>query len=143
MKKTTDYLLIAAVVIFGLFFLYQKGYIFAPYERVSPQEAYAMIRKNDGNTTLLDVRTQEEYNEDGHLSGAELIPLDMLASRLDLFSPYKETAIIVYCRSGNRSVVASRILTSNGYHVYNLDGGINAWKQEHLPVETIRLGRPR
>ena len=142
MKKLTDYLLYAAIAIAGIYLLYQKGYIFADYPSVSPKVAYEMIRKNDANTTILDVRTLEEYNQDGHLSEAVLIPIEQLASKLDMFSPYKETKIIIYCRSGNRSVTASRILSEQGYHVYNLEGGIKAWKRAHLPVETIRLRRP-
>ncbi|RLA71125.1 MAG: rhodanese-like domain-containing protein [Epsilonproteobacteria bacterium] len=142
MKKFTDYFLYAAIVVAGIYLLYQKGYIFAEYPSISAKEAHNMIQKYDANTTILDVRTLQEYNLDGHLSEAVLIPIEQLSSKLDMFSPYKETKIIIYCRSGNRSVTAARILSEQGYHVYNLEGGINAWKRAHLPVETIRLRRP-
>ncbi|NPA81990.1 MAG: rhodanese-like domain-containing protein [Epsilonproteobacteria bacterium] len=43
--------------------------------------------------------------------------------------------IIVYCRSGHRSVKASRILEENGFHPININGGIKEWKRNNLPVE--------
>lgn len=80
-----------------------------------------------GEFLLLDVRTQGEYDE-GHIEGTELIPVDELASRLDEIEEYKDLPVLVYCRSGNRSITASNILIENGFEeVHNLLGGIGAW----------------
>jgi len=80
-----------------------------------------------GEYLLLDVRTQGEYDA-GHIEGSTLIPVDELESRLSEIEEYKDTPILVYCRSGNRSVTASNILINNGFtKVHNLLGGIGAW----------------
>jgi len=141
MKKIIDYLLIVAIIVAGIYYLYQQGYIFAQYQSLSPKEARHILQ-HDANVTLLDVRTLQEYNQDGHLVNAMLIPVQELEARINLLLPFKNKKIIIYCRSGNRSVTAAHILSEHGFHVYNIDGGINNWKKEHQPVEKIRLGVP-
>jgi rhodanese-related sulfurtransferase len=48
----------------------------------------------------------------------------------------KDKPILVYCRSGNRSIPASQILSRNGFKkIYNLQNGINGWMKDDLPVE--------
>jgi rhodanese-related sulfurtransferase len=80
-----------------------------------------------GEYLLLDVRTQEEYDE-RHIEGSTLIPVGELESRLGEISDYKDKPVLVYCRSGNRSVTASNVLIDNGFtEVHNLLGGIGAW----------------
>ena len=122
------------LILFILYFLYIKGYIFANFERISPEEAYKWLNK-DKNVVVLDVRTYEEYKNDGHIKGAILIPLNQLKDKIDELKQYKDKKIIVYCRSGNRSVMASRILSNLGFKVFNMDGGIIAWKEKGLPIE--------
>ena len=129
-----DLILGAGVIIFFLYFLYIKGYIFVNFEKISPKEAYEMI-KIEKDVVLLDVRTREEYKTEGHVPSSILIPLDTLPNSVDKLKLYKDKKIIVYCRSGNRSIVASRILSNLGFKVYHLNGGILAWKEEGLPVE--------
>lgn len=85
------------------------------------------------NVVLLDVRTPEEYKEE-HIEGATLISLGELAQKLSLLESQKSKKIIVYCRSGNRSISASRILAENGFTPLNLKGGINDWKSEGFLV---------
>lgn len=96
---------------------------------VSVTTAYNMI--NDNNTypdlIILDVRTVGEYNS-GHLCEALLIPVEELAGRIDEVEVYKNTEIIVYCRTGVRSQQASDILSSNNFtQIFNMLGGITAW----------------
>ncbi len=122
------------VVLLGLYFLYSKGIIFANFENVTPREAYAMVR-SDRNLTILDVRTRGEYLQDGHLADALLIPVQDLKERLSELEPYRSKRILVYCRSGHRSVEASRILANAGFHPLNLEGGIGNWKRHGFPVE--------
>ena len=122
------------IFLFVLYFLYTKGYILANFEKISPKEAYEMIQK-EKDIVILDVRTPEEYKNDGHIKNSILIPLDQLPNKVEELKKYKDKKFIVYCRSGNRSVAASRFLSNLGFKVYNLDGGIIAWKNEGLPVE--------
>ena len=114
------------------FILYQKGIIFANFESIDAKTAYQYTQ--DNNTTILDVRTLEELKEDGVIADAIHIPLQVLAENLDKLHPYHDRKLLVYCRSGNRSVSASRILSNAGFKVYNLSGGINAWKRDKLPL---------
>lgn len=88
---------------------------------------------------LLDVRTPEEY-ADGHISGAININV-----RSDVFSELaakelsKDSTVLVYCRSGRRSLTAAEILTKLGYKVINLKGGIIEWEENGLPVADTEI----
>ena len=131
MKRVTDKLFWIVLVLLGVYVLYSKGYIMANFESVEPKIAYEMV-ENDDNVTLLDVRTPDEFKHDGHIEDAKLIPLGQLAQNLNMVDKSKK--VLVYCRSGSRSVAASRILGSRGFTVVNMNGGMMAWKSEKLPV---------
>ena len=74
----------------------------------------------DGSVTLLDTRTEGEYNR-GHMEGFLNIPVDELRERLDEIE--KDKRVYVICQSGLRSYIATRILEGNGYEAYNFSGG--------------------
>ena len=76
---------------------------------------------------IIDVRTEDEYNSN-HIGGAINIPIDSISSAVSLS---KDSPIIVYCKSGNRSKTAYDTLTNLGYKVYDL-GGITSID---LPIE--------
>jgi rhodanese-related sulfurtransferase len=116
----------------ALYFAYSKGWIFTNFESISPKEANALLQKNE-NVFLLDVRTPEEFAQD-HIDGATLIPVQVLSENLSQLQSVKDKKIIVYCHSGNRSVVASRILVKNGFIPLNVKGGITEWKAQGLQV---------
>ena len=120
MKKYTNilYWLAMAGIIFWL--AYSKGWILANFEFITPKQAQTLL-ENDQNVTLLDVRTVEEFKT-GHLRDAQLIPLSVLEKNLDKID--KSRKVIVYCRTGNRSVAASRILEKNGFVPLNVKNGI-------------------
>ena len=99
---------------------------------ISIEQAKQMIDNNE--VFILDVRTQEEF-DDGYIEGATLIPDYELTSRLDEVP--QDAKILVYCRSGRRSVTASNILVNAGYtDVYNMLGGIIAWNNAQYPTIT-------
>ncbi|MHA1718559.1 MAG: rhodanese-like domain-containing protein [Promethearchaeota archaeon] len=105
------------------------------YEDISVETAYNMINDTTTypNLVVLDVRSQNEYDS-GHINNSILIPVDELENRFSEIEHYKNTEIIVYCRSGSRSRVASVILTSNGFSkIYNMMGGILAWNSASYP----------
>lgn len=83
---------------------------------------------------LVDVRTPQEYTE-GHIDGALNINVQSddfkeLAQR----ELSKDSTVLVYCRSGRRSLDAAEMLTRLGYNVVNLKGGIIEWKKDGLPL---------
>ncbi len=102
------------------------------YKNVDAKQAYSFY--HDNNTTLLDIRTKEELKTEGMIKGAIHIPLQELSASLSKLSTYKNSKILVYCRSGSRSISASRTLSNAGFKAYNLTGGINEWKREKLPL---------
>lgn len=106
---------------------------FATYTDISVREARGMIEA-DGNVLILDVRTEEEWDS-GHVDGAVLVPLSELENRVGELDKSRKT--IVYCMIGVRSPRASMILIDAGFqHVYNMTGGIDAWKEAGYPVTT-------
>ena len=122
MKKTTNILYWIAMAGLLFYFAYTKGWILANFESISPKQAQTLIL-NDDNVSLLDVRTAEEYKS-GHIRGAKLIPLNKLEANLDKLKADRDKKIVVYCRSGNRSVAASRILEKHGFVPLNVKQGM-------------------
>ncbi len=103
-------------------------------QSVSADEFAAAIKKY-GTEQLIDVRTPAEYAQ-GHIHGARLVNIydtDFRQKVLEGLS--KSKPVLVYCRSGHRSMVAARFLDSKGYTVINLRSGFNDWKARGLPVE--------
>lgn len=100
---------------------------------LSVKSAYDQMSKVEGEF-FVDVRTPEEWAA-GHAEGAVLIPLDDISSRAAAELPDKNAEIYLICRSGNRSGQAAKILNDLGYtHVYNIEGGTNAWQEANLPI---------
>ncbi len=89
---------------------------------------------------ILDVRTQTEYNT-GHLKNAFLADWtksEQFEARIKSLD--KSKPVYVYCLSGGRSSAAARRLTEAGFtKVYNLQGGIKAWKEANKKVEGVAL----
>ena len=104
------------------------------WERVGVSEFEDGIIDNpDG--FLLDVRTQAEWEQDGHLENATLIPHTELESRDGELPSDKDALILLYCRSGNRSQDAAQTLLDMGFtNLMELETGINGWKNAGLPV---------
>ncbi len=103
------------------------------YKKISAEEAKAIIESE--NVIILDVRTQEEYNE-GHIENSVLLPMNDISAKAEEILTDKDAKILVYCRSGNRSATASKQLIKMGYtNVYDF-GGINSW-----PYEIIKAAK--
>lgn len=95
---------------------------------MSAEEAKNLMDSEE-NYVILDVRTQEEYDQ-GHIPGALLIPHDAIAKQAQDILTDKNQLILVYCRSGNRSKQASASLVELGYTNVVEFGGINDWPYE-------------
>ena len=96
---------------------------------ISAIEAKQLIDINSRKLTILDVRSVDEYEKE-HIKGAIDIPLQWLQDGgVDQLN--KDNAILVYSKSGIRSVQAGQFLINNGFsRVYIIEGGIFAWKNE-------------
>ena len=99
---------------------------------ISPSEYQDQFISDSNDHLLLDVRTPAEF-DGGHINGAVNIAVEELANRLSEVPDDKP--IVVYCRSGNRSAQASKILADAGYTgIYDL-GGVIEWTAEGFPLE--------
>ncbi len=103
--------------------------------RIGPDQAQTLLQKPE--VLLLDVRTDAEH-QDRHIPGTDaLIPVQDLAYRLKELEALKSRPILVYCRSGNRSLVAAEFLKKHGFQdVTDLEGGILAWSAKGHPTGT-------
>jgi len=99
------------------------------------EDIYKMLTEEPSQIILLDVRTEAEYEaEHIQIEGVETknIPLSEIEERLNELN--KSKVLIVYCRSGARSRQACEILAQHNFTVFNLEGGITAWKSAGYPT---------
>lgn len=101
------------------------------YEQITAEQAKT-IMDTETDFYLIDARTQEEFAE-GHIENAILIPEYEVADRAEKELPDKDALILVYCRSGRRSKIASEELVKLGYTNVKEFGGIIDW-----PYETVK-----
>lgn len=120
-----------------LFALLLAGCQPADIATISPQTAEVMFAEK--KAIILDVREISEWNEQ-HIAGAIHIPLAQVETRLDELAQYKDSTVIVQCRSGKRSKKAAGLLQNAGFgKVYNLTGGIIAWDVSGLKTVKSKL----
>ncbi|HEX3174561.1 MAG TPA: rhodanese-like domain-containing protein [Solirubrobacterales bacterium] len=95
---------------------------------VSRDEAQKLL---DEGAQLVDVRADHEWDA-GRIAGAKHLPLDELVGRSSEID--KEKPVVVYCRGGNRSTMASEALAAAGYDAAKLSEGIVGWEEAGLPL---------
>ena len=95
------------------------------YQQITQEDAKEMMDTQE--VIILDVREQDEY-DNGHIPGAVLMPVGSIDEDTAAeVIPEKDSAVLVCCRSGNRSKTASSALAELGYtNIYEF-GGINSW----------------
>ena len=98
------------------------------YQQITQEKAKEMMDTQE--VIILDVREQDEY-DGGHIPGALLLPVGTIDETTAAeVIPEKDSTVLVYCRSGNRSKTASSTLAELGYtNIYEF-GGINTWPYE-------------
>ena len=101
------------------------------YEQITAEQAKT-IMDTEKDYVIIDARTEEEFAE-GHIENAILIPEYEIKDRAEKELPDKEQLILVYCRSGRRSKIASEELVKLGYTNVKEFGGIIDW-----PYETVK-----
>ena len=101
------------------------------YQQITQEEAKDMMDTQE--VIILDVREQDEYDS-GHIPGAVLLPVGTIDEDTAAeVIPGKDSTVLVYCRSGNRSKTASAALAELGYTAIYEFGGINTWPYETEP----------
>lgn len=98
------------------------------YQQISQEEAKNMMDTQE--VIVLDVREQSEFDA-GHIPEAVLLPVGTITeATAAAVIPEKDSVVLVYCRSGNRSKTASQALVDLGYTNIFEFGGINTWSYE-------------
>ena len=132
-SKRTSIIMLAVVAVIAVLAAFNTQDFFRRdnYADVTVNEAWELIQ-SEPELVVLDVRTQTEY-DDGHIEGAINIPVEEIADRLSELSA--DDDILVYCRTGNHSGTAVRIMEENGFSkIYHMHEGISTWVSEDLPV---------
>ena len=87
--------------------------------------------------TIIDVRTSEEF-EEGHIAGALNINVKSEEFIAEIENLPKSDTLLVYCRSGRRSLYAAQMMVSFGFiKIYDLEGGFLNWESEYLGEEEL------
>ena len=94
-------------------------------DTIESHSALNMINNDD--YYFLDVRTIKEHKIKS-IPNTDCIPVHEIKNRMEELIDYQDKKIIVYCRSGNRSGTATKILNENGFNAFNMIGGMNGWK---------------
>ena len=100
----------------------------AMYQQLTAEEAKKIMDSGEEHI-ILDTREQDEFDE-GHIPGAILIPYTEIENKAEEMLPDKDNLILVYCRSGRRSKIASESLAKLGYTSVKEFGGIIDWPYE-------------
>jgi Rhodanese-related sulfurtransferase len=98
-------------------------------KEVSREEARKLLA---GGAQLVDVRAGHEW-EVGRIAGATHLPLAELAERAGEIG--KDRPVVLYCRGGNRSTMATQALADAGYDAAKLSEGIVGWAEAGLPLD--------
>jgi rhodanese-related sulfurtransferase len=102
-------------------------------KEISVADVLAMQARGD-NAVYLDVREQNEWNL-GHIPKATFLPRGVIETTVEQRVP-RDAKVIIYCASGNRSVLAAETMHHMGYHdVASMAGGIRKWVESGGDVE--------
>jgi rhodanese-related sulfurtransferase len=103
---------------------------------VTPSQVKQAVELKAG-AVVVDVRTQKEYDE-GHIPEAILIPEQTLYTEIPKMFPDTNKTIYLYCHTGHRGAVSTRLLRSMSYDkAYNIDNGLNGWKAAGNQVDSL------
>jgi rhodanese-related sulfurtransferase len=92
------------------------------------------ISEHPDEYQIVDVREPYEWQA-GRIKGAIHIPLARLMAGAEQGALDRSKAVIVVCRSGNRSELGATMLQARGYDAHNMEGGMEDWAREGLPFE--------
>jgi len=102
---------------------------------VSQAELLKRLEQKDPELVVLDVRTADEFAA-GHVPGARNVSHDVLAARIEELSAARDKQVVLYCRSGRRTLLAEDVLRKAGFtRLGHLEGDYLAWEAEKRPVE--------
>jgi rhodanese-related sulfurtransferase len=125
------YLATAAVLAAAAVAIYEIRERLQAFAALSAMQA---VRLMNQGALIIDLRGKELYDA-GHIGDARNVPAAELESQAESFKKWRDKAVITYCDSGASGASAARTLTKLGFtKVFNLQGGLNAWVKDNLPL---------
>jgi rhodanese-related sulfurtransferase len=110
------------------------------YELRARVQAYAAlsatqaVRLMNQGALVIDLRSKDLFDA-GHIVDARNVPAADLESQADSLKKWRDKNVITYCDSGSNGASAARSLIKLGFtKVFNLQGGLNAWVKDNLPL---------
>ncbi len=122
----------AFVVVLGLVIKSEYDHQTGKANQLDPTAAIRLMNGDDA--VVVDVREASDFNK-GHIKDAKNIPMSSLKDQLDGVAKSRDKPVLMYCRSGNISGKACRVLKRAGFtNVHNLAGGVLGWQDANLPL---------
>jgi rhodanese-related sulfurtransferase len=125
---------VAAAVIVLVYELRERVQAFAALS------ATQAVRLMNQGALVIDLRNKELYDA-GHIVDARNVPAAELESQAETLKKWRDKNVITYCDSGTNGAGAARSLVKLGFtKVFNLQGGLNAWVKENMPLAKTATG---
>jgi rhodanese-related sulfurtransferase len=126
------YLVAAFVVLLALVVFNEMKIATQRFASLTPAGAVQLLNNED--VLVLDVREPSETAA-GKIAKAIQIPVGAVKTRISELDKLKDKTLLVYCKTGARAGAACKELSQHGFDkVYNLNGGLQAWQEAHLPI---------
>jgi rhodanese-related sulfurtransferase len=111
-------------------------------QAIAALSAMQAVRLMNQGALVIDLRAKELYDA-GHIGDARHVPAAELASQADTLKKWRDKNVITYCDSGPSGAAGARTLTKLGFtKVFSLQGGLNAWLKDNLPLaKSVPAGR--
>lgn len=136
--KTTALKVIKVITLTSCFFISSTSVMANEIPEISQQAFLTAIKSPANNIVLLDVRSPAEYNE-GHIAGAINISHNAIEENLPQLEKYKNSTVVIYCRSGRRAAAAQAVLSAHGFSkLQHLTGDMNGWLEAKLPIVSLQ-----
>jgi rhodanese-related sulfurtransferase len=109
-------------------------------ESFAALSAMQAVRLMNQGALVIDLRARESYDA-GHIGDARNVPAAELPAQIDSLKKWREKSVITYCDSGRDGAAAARTLQKEGFtKVFNLEGGLNGWVKDNLPLARTPSG---
>jgi rhodanese-related sulfurtransferase len=131
------YLAAAAVVAAIVVLVYELRARVQAFAALSAMQA---VRLMNQGALVIDLRAKELYDA-GHIGDARHVPLAELDSQAESLKKWRDRNVITYCDNGVNGASAARALIRLGFtKVFNLQGGLNAWVKDNMPLAKTASG---
>ena len=109
-------------------------------QKFAALSAAQVVRLMNQGALLIDLRPREAFDA-GHIGEARNVPAAQIESQAESLKKWRDRTVITYCDSGVTGAGAARTLARLGFtKVFNLDGGLNAWVKDNLPLTKSSSG---